>query len=276
LTFSDEIRSLAAALALRLDLKSIVLVRFPVIAETFVAFYGCAEAGMVPLIIGDDFSPSDLTYLTEKTGANALMLDNKTKSFENYVSESDSLGLKVFYCGETKIESGDAVSLREAVTVGNPSYRGPVNSGVNPLYTVKYTGVDEYATITHANVVISTGNYIDYFGLSPDDVFLSIRSPKIPFHEFSALPIMTGTPIIIMKDRLPATIYETIGRYGVTTLQIDDEYAAKLAGLKRKRPESLQHIIWSRSIYDGIPDETYGHIWNVPVTRLSGCFAISG
>jgi hypothetical protein len=79
-----------------------------------------------------------------------------------------------------------------------------------------------------------------------------------------------------MKDRLPATIYETIERYGVTTLQIDDEYAAKLAGLKRKRPESLQHIIWSRSIYDGIPDETYGHIWNVPVTRLSGCFAISG
>jgi acyl-coenzyme A synthetase/AMP-(fatty) acid ligase len=276
ITFSDEVRSLGAALALRLDLRSIVLLRFPVIAEAFAAFYGCAEAGMLPLIIGDEFPPSDLSYLVENTGAKALMLDDKTASFPEFLKQSEAIGIKVFYCGAAEIDNENAVSLREAVAIGNPSYRGPINSGVNPLYTVKYTGIDEYATITHANVLSSTDAYIDYFGLSTNDVFLALRSRDIPFHELSALPIMTGTPIIVMKNRRPMTIYENIERYGVTTLQIDDEYAAKLATLKRKRPESLQHIIWYRSIYDGPPAETYGDIWDVPVTRLSGCFAISG
>lgn len=276
LTFSDEVCSVAAALALRLDLNSIVLLRFPVIAETFVAFYGCAEAGMLPLIIGGDFYPADVAALVEKTGAKALMLDDNTEYFGDFIDVSTSLGLKVFYCGDTIIENGDFISLREAVTLGNPAYRGPVNSAVNPLYAVKYAGLDEYATISHENALIPTRTYDEYFQLPPDASYLAIRSRKIPFHEFSALPIMKGGPIIIMKDRHPATTYETIERYGINVLQVDDDYIPKLARLERERPPTLQHIIWYRSIYDGPPQEVYGEIWGVPVTRFTGCFAISG
>ncbi len=276
LTFSDEVCSVAAALALRLDLNSIVLLRFPVIAEAFVSFYGCAEAGMLPLIIGGDFYPADLAALVEKTGAKALMLDDKTEHFAEFIEVSTYLGVKVFYCGDTIIENGDCISLREAVTLGNPAYRGPVNSGVNPLYAAKYTGLDEYATISHENALIPTETYDGYFQLPPDAPSLAIRSRKIPFHEFSALPITKGGPIIIMKDREPATTYETIKRHGITILQVDDAYISKLARFERERPPTLQHIIWYRSIYDGPPQEVYGEIWGVPVTRFTGCFALSG
>jgi len=276
LTYSDEVGSVAAALGLRLDLKSIVLLRFPLTAEAFVAFYGCAEAGMLPLIIGEDFSPADLPTLAEQTGAKALMLDDKTRDFDSFIKESESLDLKVFYCGDTKIDDPDCISLREAVTLGNPTYRGPVNSGVNPSYAVKYTGLDEYATVSHDNALYSTNAYIEYFRLSSDDTFLAIRSRKIPFHEFSTLPILTGGPIIIMENRRAETIYSTIEKHGVTILQVDDEHIARLAELKNDRPPTLQHIIWSRSIYDGPPDQVYDEIWGVPVTRFTGCFAISG
>ncbi len=276
LTFSDEVCSVAAALALRLDLGSIVLLRFPVIPEAFVSFYGCAEAGMLPLIIGGDFFPSHLKTLVEKTGAKALMLDDKADDFETFIEIAASLELKVFYCGDTKINISNCISLREAVTIGNPAYRGPINSGVNPLYAAKYTGSDEYATISHENALIPTKAYDDYFRLPPDGQYLAIRSRKIPFHEFSALPIIKGNPIIIMKDRQPATVYDTINRYGVCILQVDDTYIAELSEYRRERPQSLQHIIWYRSIYDGPPQDVYRDIWGVPVTRYTGCFASSG
>ena len=205
---SKEILSISSEIARQIQALGVekgdrVMLYMNSTPEYLFSYFAVWRLGAVAIPTNRVYTPSELSYMVENSGAKVIITDTEGKD------SASGLGISVYV--PENIES-----FRTADVLP------PANTDFNDLCQLQYTsgttGKPKGAMLTHGNWLAAIHNECDVLTLKQDDVYLGIYPMGHVGLSWGIAAMRAGALYVMMERYEPTRYLELCKKFGVTVL----------------------------------------------------------
>ena len=205
---SKEILSISSEIARQIQALGVekgdrVMLYMNSTPEYLFSYFAVWRLGAVAIPTNRVYTPSELSYMVENSGAKVIITDTEGKD------SASGLGISVYV--PENIES-----FRTAEVLP------PANTDFNDLCQLQYTsgttGKPKGAMLTHGNWLAAIHNECDVLTLKQDDVYLGIYPMGHVGLSWGIAAMRAGALYVMMERYEPTRYLELCKKFGVTVL----------------------------------------------------------